>query len=166
VLHPTEKLVGKRDYPVSLALPSPGKALDGWKEIHSDIIGELIWRVYFSLWNHANPDTIASGWDGDRYAVYVSGEKTLAFISTIWDTSEDAARFADSYLATLGVRFPGASTVAGEGWKGVSRPDGTVVVLEQQQNRVNIVDGCAKDLVPPLLADLHKTRLRHHPQDR
>jgi hypothetical protein len=166
VLHPIEKLVGKRDYPVSLALPSLGKTLDGWKEIHSDMIGELIWRVYFSLWNQANPDAVASGWDGDRYTVYAAGDKTLAFISTIWDTPEDAARFANAYVATLGVRFPGASPVAGEGWKGVSRPEGTVVVLEQQQNRVNIVDGCAKDLAFPLLSELRKTRLQRHPQDR
>ena len=166
VLHPVEKLVGARDYPVGLTLPSPGKALDGWNEIYSDMIGELIWRVYFSLWNQANPDAVASGWDGDRYAVYASGDKTLALISTIWDTPEDATRFANAYVATLGVRFPGASPVAGEGWKGVSRPEGTVVVLEQQQNRVNIVDGCAKDLAPSLLSELHKTRLRRHPQDK
>jgi hypothetical protein len=166
VLHPIEKLVGQRDYPVSLALPSPGKALDGWKEIYSDMIGELIWRVYFSLWNQANPDAVASGWDGDRYTVYAAGDKTLAFISTIWDTPEDATRFANAYLATLGVRFPGTPPVEGEGWKGISRPGGTVVVLEQQQNRVNIVDGCAQDLARPLLSELHKTRLRRHPQDR
>jgi hypothetical protein len=166
VLHPVEKLVGARDYPVGLTLPSPGKALDGWNEIYSDMIGELIWRVYFSLWNQANPDAVASGWDGDRYAVYAAGDKTLALISTIWDSPEDATRFANAYVATLGVRFPGASPVAGEGWKGVSRPEGTVVVLEHQRNRVNIVDGCAKDLAPFLLSELHKTRLRRHPQDR
>jgi hypothetical protein len=166
VLHPVEKLVGARDYPVSLALPSPGKALDGWKEIYSDMIGELLWRVYFSLWDQANSEAIASGWDGDRYTVYAAGDKTLALISTIWDTPEDAVRFAHAYVATLGVRFPGASPVVGEGWKGVSRPGGTVVVLEQQQNRVNIVDGCAKDLAGSLLSELHKTRLRRHPHDR
>jgi hypothetical protein len=167
VLHPIEKLVGTRDYPVSLTLPSPGKALDGWKEIYSDMMGELLWRVYFSLWGQANPDAVAAGWDGDRYAVHASGDKTLGFIATIWDTPEDATRFANAYLATLGVRFPGAPPVEGEGWKGVSRPGDTVVVLEQQQNRVNIVDGCTKDLARPLLSELNnKTTLRRHPRDR
>ena len=165
VLHPVEKLVGARDYPVNLVLPSPGKSLEGWKEIYSDVMGELLWRVYFSLWDQPDPDAAASGWDGDKYVVYAMGDKTLAFISTIWDTPGDAARFAHAYLKTLGPRFPGEPAITGEGWKGVRRPGGSVVVLEQQENRVNIVDGCARELARPLLSELHKTELRRHPQD-
>jgi hypothetical protein len=165
VLHPVEKLVGTRDYPVGLILPAPAKALDGWKEIYSDMMGELLWRVYFSLWDHPDPEGASSGWDGDKYVVYTMGDKTLAFISTIWDSPGDAARFAAAYLKTLGARFPGEPGLAGEGWKGVKRPGDSVVVIEQQENRVNIVDGCARELARPLLSELRKTELRRDPHD-
>lgn len=101
VLHPTTKLIPKREEPIRVTLP----ALEG-ELLASNVLGEIQWRTYFSLW--APGSTAASeGWGGDRYAVVKRADGSLlGYHATVWDTAADAKQFADAYRASLAKRFP------------------------------------------------------------
>lgn len=101
VLHPTTKLFPKRDPPIHVTLP----AFDG-ELLVSNVLGELQWRTYFSLWVLGNTKA-SEGWGGDRYAVVKRADGSLLGVhATIWDSASDATEFTDAYKASLSKRFP------------------------------------------------------------
>lgn len=102
VLHPTTKLFPKRDHPTKVRLPK----LEG-EELTSNVLGELLWSVYFSLWVPDQASDASQGWDGDRYTVVKRADgSTVAYLATIWDSPADAKQFADAYEASYAKRFP------------------------------------------------------------
>jgi hypothetical protein len=102
VLHPMERLLKKRDHPRRVTLPK----LEDLAMVHSDVIGELEWQVYFSLWKHVGDGHEEQNWGGDRYAVVRTRDgKLVALIATIWDTEYDAKIFFDAYVSTLTTRY-------------------------------------------------------------
>jgi len=122
VLHPKEKLLGKRDKPMHVTLPK----LKGYDEVMTDVLGELQWQVYFGLWKH---EPASKNWGGDRFALERSKDgKQLVVIATAWDSAADAKAFSDAYQATVPARL-GAAGHTGKIWV---KLDGT---------RVLIVDG-------------------------
>ncbi len=135
VLHPAEKLIGKRDKPKQITLPPLPKG----DELIKNVVGELQWRVYLQQWGVAKPEA-AAGWGGDRYAVIKREDGThIGFIATTWDTPKDATEFAQAYVATLAKRFPGAETSKPEA--GVARTDKGKVFVRVKGAHVFIVDG-------------------------
>lgn len=103
VLHPTTKLFPKREPPIRVTLPT----LDG-ELLVSNVLGELQWRTYFSLWVPGNAKA-SEGWGGDRYAVVKRADGSLlGFHATVWDTAADAKEFGDAYKASMAKRFPRA----------------------------------------------------------
>ena len=104
VLHPVDKLVKSRDMPVAFSLPALPKALAGWQPLYADVLGELLWRVYFTNWGRRDANDLAAGWDGDRWAAFIQGDKTFAVVATAWDSPEEAAQFAKAYEDTLATR--------------------------------------------------------------
>ena len=139
VLHPREKLFPKRDYPVTVAL----KGLMGWKEVHSDVIGELGWRVYFEVWDMAElGDPAAAGWDGDRYAVYEKDGQLAAVMATVWDSPAEAKQFADAFLTSLNKRFPqGQQRMQHDVYVKPRGNTNQVIVLQVKNAEVFIADG-------------------------
>ncbi len=102
VLHPAEKLFGKRDNPKQVKLPK----LDG-EALTNNVLGELLWSIYFSLWVPDQAKQASEGWGGDRYTVVKRADgTTVAYLATIWDTVEDAKQFAAAYDASWAKRFP------------------------------------------------------------
>jgi hypothetical protein len=102
VLHPDTKLIGKRDEPKQVKLPK----LDG-EVLTTNVIGELLYKIYFSLWVPDQATQASEGWGGDRYTVVTRPDgSTVAYHATIWDTAEDAKQFAAAYEASYAKRFP------------------------------------------------------------
>jgi hypothetical protein len=99
VLHPN-KLFPTREPPVEVKLP----AIEG-EVLYSNVLGELQWAVYFSLWTDRSK-LASEGWGGDRYTVVRRGDSLLAVHATIWDTTTDAKQFAEAYEASFAKRFP------------------------------------------------------------
>lgn len=111
VLHPVERLLATRDRPHRVTLPS----FDDYTLVASDVLGELQWSVYFSLWKHEGDGHEEQNWGGDRYSVLRSGSgKLVALIATTWDTEYDAKLFYDAYVSTLKTRYPEGSSEGGE----------------------------------------------------
>jgi hypothetical protein len=162
VLHPADKLIGKRDYPVAIQLADE----KGWSELHADVMGEILWRVYFMNWKAGDPSAAAAGWDGDRYAVLAKGDATVGLLGTIWDSAAEAEEFEKAYLESLAKRFPGAAPKTEKGHTAVARPDGTLVLVKRRGDRVSIVDGAAAADAAGLLARVDKAKLRKHPKDK
>ncbi len=135
VLHPAEKLVGRREEPKKVALPALPKGV----ELANNVWGELQWSIYFEQWGVKDRDA-APGWGGDRYAVIKRDDgSTIAFIATTWDTAKDAQEFHDAYVASLGARFPGSDTTKPAA--GVARSDRGKVFVKLVGTQVWIVDG-------------------------
>lgn len=134
VLHPATKLFPNRDRPhrVSLAVPA------GARPIADNVMGELQWSIYFGLWKPDLATKASEGWGGDRYMVVRRADgRLVATTATIWDTPADAKEFADAYLASLAVRFPGSPDPT----TGVTRPGGGKVFVRTLGTKVFIVDG-------------------------
>jgi hypothetical protein len=117
MLHAPTKLYPKRDEPQAVTITLPA----GYTSVYGNSIGELEWRVYFSLWP-VEPKKLkkgedfnarlwgegaADGWDGDRFEVVKAADGTMVgLIATTWDDKKEAKQFADAYTDTIGKRFP------------------------------------------------------------
>jgi hypothetical protein len=135
VLHPRTKLIPARERPHRVTL---ARSTD--PELTSNVLGELQWQVYFSLWKSPRAAEASEGWGGDHYAVTRRKDgRLIGRIATIWDSDADARQFADAYLATLAARFPGADV--SHPAAGIARPDGGRVFVRTAGSRVFIVDG-------------------------
>lgn len=134
VLHPSTKLIGKREEPKKVTLPKlPGT------ELTQNVMGELQWSIYMQQWDVKQPDT-AAGWGGDRYAVMKDKDgRAIGYLATTWDTEKDAKEFADAYVATLKARFPGVDTAKPDA--GIARSDKGRIFVRQTGSNVFIVDG-------------------------
>ncbi|MCB9421357.1 MAG: hypothetical protein H6667_16255 [Ardenticatenaceae bacterium] len=123
ILHPEQYLAG--DTPQIVALPPLTTTLGaGWEQLDEDTFGEFYLRQYLSQQLDANSvELAASGWDGDRYAVYwnESDDALVMVLRLAWDSDQDKAEFAaifpqyPAYLfaATDETRLSGLQCVAG-----------------------------------------------------
>src|SRR5690606_878244 len=111
----------------------------GGDVLTNNVMGELLWSIYFSLWVPDQATKASQGWGGDRYTVVTRPDgSTVAYLATVWDTAEDAKEFAAAYEASLAKRFP-------------SKDRKTKVLLDGK--RVFILDG---EDDPKLFAQLIK----------
>jgi hypothetical protein len=118
VLHPATKLFPKREHPKKVTLPK----LDG-EVVNENVLGEILWKIYFSLWLPDKATEATEGWGGDRYVVVKRADGNLGYLATVWDTADDAKQFAVAYEASYDKRFP-----AGER-KHVVKTEGTKVFI-------------------------------------
>jgi hypothetical protein len=100
ILHPDRYLAG--DTPQIVALePLTSTLGNGWQLVDEDSLGEFYLREYLSQQIDDNQlETAATGWGGDRYAVYWNEEEesTVMVLKLRWDTPADAEEFAAAYL--------------------------------------------------------------------
>jgi hypothetical protein len=148
VLHPATKLYPReRPHKVTLA------KLAGYQELTNNVMGELQWWIYFSLWKPALATQASEGWGGDRYTVVRRGDgRLIGLFATVWDTPEDGKQFADAYAQTLPARFAGVDP--NQAAKGAPRTGGGKVFVRRDGAKVFIVDGADDD---KLLDDLIRT---------
>ena len=116
ILHPMKYL--DRDEPASVALPDPAAALgEDWRTVDEDTLGELQTAVLLANFNPGEgfngitgeidlPEAArnaAAGWDGDRFALWESGDggEEILVWRSVWDTPQDARAFSRA-LAEFG----------------------------------------------------------------
>jgi hypothetical protein len=148
IMHVEKYFAGEA--PVKMMMPDISQALgQGWRRIDYDVNGE--WSYYLILDEYlksaAESERAATGWGGDRYAVYEGknkGEVVVAQLSS-WDTEKDALEFFDAYFKRTARRYNGAEqtetldtpTTALRTWR---TTEGTAV-LERRGQRVLILEG-------------------------
>lgn len=109
ILHPRKWI--EREEPDRFTWPPFEKAglFDDWKLLDVDTIGEMTWRIIFTVFDmDVRGESAAEGWNGDRYAVFQSrdGRDLLLLLYTSWDTEDDADDFADAYRELLTSKYP------------------------------------------------------------
>lgn len=123
ILHPDRYLAG--DMPQIVALePLTSTLGSGWQLVDEDSLGEFYLREYLSQQIDDNQlETAATGWGGDRYAVYWNeeAESTVMVLKLRWDTPADAEEFAAAYpnypFRLFGVNAEGQEE-GGRCWQG------------------------------------------------
>ncbi len=112
VLHPERLDAGWQ--PASVTLPDLAPALgDGWKRESGGTFGEFELRNYLQL--HVPGGTaasVAAGWDGDHYDVYVSGNQRVATFRMQFASPGQASDFRGAQRAFL-ANAQGKATVEG-----------------------------------------------------
>jgi hypothetical protein len=148
VLHPQTRLLDKRDRPHRVTLP----AFDGYQPIASNVIGELLWSVYFGMWKHDGDGHEEVNWGGDRYTVLRRTDgKLVAVIATTWDTEYDAEVFYNAYVSTLKTRHGGTLEPGDDQTLVTYGADSSWVLCDGKQ--VYIVDGGDDDQLIDKLID-------------
>ena len=154
ILHPREKLFGRRDPPVLVRLPAARSAL-GEPPAATDVLGELGVRAYFKTWNLPSAEAAAAGWGGDRLWVWKREGEFLVLWATRWDSEGDAERFLAAYLDTLQPRFPeiGIERAGPDAWH-LLRPEGDLLHCERRGRDVDVIVGARPEEIAELRAVL------------
>jgi hypothetical protein len=116
ILHPEKYWdAAKRDRPRPVDLPDLSGILGpGWKREATGDLGELTIALITGLdpgdptstdqplerWTNA----AATGWGGDRWALYRNGERAVTVLATVWDTDRDAGEFEAALRLPAGAR--------------------------------------------------------------
>lgn len=120
IIHPDRFKAG--DVPIEVALPAISTALPaGWELLDENVFGEFYTRLYLGLYldDSALIDEAATGWGGDRYAVYRSptGERLL-FLKLVWDSPNDHAQFLAAYATWADQRMDSDQISTADGLDG------------------------------------------------
>jgi hypothetical protein len=162
-LHPEKYLGAEPDEPVGFEGGDPTAALgEGWKRLHTDVIGEFDVRVLFTeRLDRRRARAAAEGWDGARYwFCEKAGTPSFIGLTTAWDTAADAREFAQAW-ADWALRRDGATgevAPKGDEWR-VETGDGLVVVT-QAEGSVVVADGVPPDRVAEVLSAMRAATRR------
>jgi hypothetical protein len=113
----------KRDDPVSLELGEAGKVLGPrWKKRLDGVLGEMVLGVMVGAPTPGLLDGLtaqigtqwtndaAMGWDGDRWELWVKGDRALVLLATVWDSESDAEEYAGALATDAGLRWVRSGT--------------------------------------------------------
>jgi hypothetical protein len=108
ILHPEKYRA--REKPVDVSLPDlPAVLGEGWREINSNVMGELDLRLVLEqLTDPTRATRGSSGWGGDRWMLLEKDGRQALVIKTVWDSQTDARNFYDTFGLALRNRFGGA----------------------------------------------------------
>ncbi len=106
ILHPEKYLADER--PQSIDVQNIAELLGtGWTEIDDGTNGEFQISILLAGQERSaeTAEAAAAGWGGDRYRIATNGDRTALVWSTSWDSSSDAAEFAESLTSYQEQRF-------------------------------------------------------------
>jgi hypothetical protein len=101
--------------PVPVDLPdlSQGTLGDGWREIGSNVFGELDLRLVLTqMTDNTTGVRGASGWSGDRWELLEKNGKQALVSKSVWDTDADATTFFTTFGQAMQNRYFGAHVEA------------------------------------------------------
>jgi hypothetical protein len=97
--------------PVEVSLPdlAAGSLGPGWRQIKSNVLGELDLRLVLSqLTDSTRGVRGASGWAGDRWQLLEKDGRQALVIKSIWDSDNEARTFLETFGLAMRNRFAGA----------------------------------------------------------
>jgi hypothetical protein len=101
--------------PAQVDLPdlSQGTLGDGWREISSNVFGELDLRLILTqMTDRTTGVRGASGWSGDRWELLEKGGKQALVSKSVWDSDADADAFFKTFTQAMQNRYFGAQVEA------------------------------------------------------
>lgn len=147
ILHPERY---PNNQPITVTLPPFTSTLpSGWHEVDENTLGEFMLREYLDQYvmRTIDIDLAATGWGGDRYAIYASSDNSqrVLIIGSIWDSAQDANEFANVYRAYAMNRFGSSaarSDSSGDWWIGSD-----VLNFSHMDDRTRIIAGPNESVV-------------------
>jgi hypothetical protein len=98
--------------PVDVHLPDLSQAQlgDGWREVNSNVFGELDLRLILTqLTDSTTGVRGASGWSGDRWELLERDGHQALGLKSVWDTQADATTFFKTFSQAMVNRYFGAT---------------------------------------------------------
>jgi hypothetical protein len=136
ILHP-ERYLERRVDPVPVALPDLAAVLGGGRLVLDDVAGEFVLAAVLREGLGEDAAALATGWRGDRYALWEDAAGTAVLVSlSAWPDEAAATAFADACARLLARKhgLPGAGApaweVAGRAF-GVARRAAEVLLYER-----------------------------------
>jgi hypothetical protein len=156
ILHPDRYRAG--DAPQIVSLPPLTTTLGvGWELLDEDVLGEFFLREYLvQQLSETTVDRLATGWGGDRYAVYwnEADEGLVMALRLVWDTPEDAQQFAAAYPDYPAALFEAEGETQADGstcWRGAD-----VICFVQADGESLIVRAPDEVTTAAVLAELRR----------
>ncbi len=104
ILHPEKYLAEPRELPVRIRFTDGG--VFGQKPIFQNTLGEIGVQLLFTKWiDEETGSSIASGWRGDRYAVFNLGDASSVVWKSEWRNENEAQEFADGLRRYVAARY-------------------------------------------------------------
>ena len=103
----TEQIIHPERYPNDVPTPVDVPDLSddlgqGWEDLDVMTIGEEWLKLAMGLRLDATQAAdAAAGWDGGTYRAWSDGEEAAVVLSTVWDSDDDASRFATAMISWL-----------------------------------------------------------------
>jgi hypothetical protein len=97
--------------PVAVDLPdlSQGQLGDGWRQISTNVFGELDFRLILTqLTDSTTGVRGASGWSGDRWELLEKDGHQALVSKSVWDSEADAKQFLQTFGQAMQNRYFGA----------------------------------------------------------
>jgi hypothetical protein len=97
--------------PVPVDLPdlSQGALGDGWRQINTNVFGELDFRLLLTqLTDSTSGVRGASGWSGDRWELLEKDGHQALVSKSVWDSESDAQQFLQTFGQAMQNRYFGA----------------------------------------------------------
>lgn len=151
ILHPEKFLANEK--PVLIPLRDITRQLGrGWKLLDHDVNGEfgLYITLKAGLKDQSKAQSAASGWAGDRLAIYQgpNGANLITQV-TLWDNEEEARNFAQTYQQYISQRLANLKMQSGALlWRSAT----SFSWLERRGKKVIIFEGTSSKINPAILA--------------
>jgi hypothetical protein len=136
ILHP-ERYLERRVDPVSMALPDLAAVFGGGRLVLDDVAGEFVLAAVLREGLGEDAAALATGWRGDRYALWEDAAGTAVLVSlSAWADDAAAMAFADAGARLL-ARKHGLSGAGPPAWEvaarafGVARRGSEVLLYER-----------------------------------
>jgi len=138
ILHP-ERYLDRRVDPLAVPLPDLADVLSGARRVIEDDAGEFGLREVLAEYVGSGASEAASGWRGDRYAIWeAAGVQSLVALS-VWESEAAAGAFARAYGRVLGQKR-GVPPLAGERDLPTWRVQDRVLAIERRGRAVLVVE--------------------------
>jgi hypothetical protein len=107
VMDPRGHFLGERDVPTHVTFTTTdGASQDAvWRNVHENTLGQFELSVLLMERHRLQSETLANGWDGDRYQLLFDGERHALVWHIVWDDARAASRFVTAYTQILRTRM-------------------------------------------------------------
>ncbi|MDQ6670589.1 MAG: hypothetical protein M3069_07515 [Chloroflexota bacterium] len=128
--------------PIDVSLPdlSQGSLGDGWRQINSNVLGELDIRLILTQLTDTTHGVRGSGgWAGDRWQLLEKDGRQALVISSVWDTQSDASNFFQAFALGMKNRFPSATEEEASTTRQALTAPTAATEIRRQANSVSVV---------------------------
>ena len=107
IMDPRARFLEARDVPTHVTFGvADGDAQDSvWRNVHENTLGQFELSVLLMERHRLQSESLANGWDGDRYQLLFDGERHALVWYIVWDDARAASRFVTAYTQILRTRM-------------------------------------------------------------